>query len=342
MELRYYRYFLAVAEELHFGRAAARLNIAQPALSIQIRELEKALGGALLERTSRSVRLTEAGKVFLREARLVLEQEERAFEKTSRMLRGEGGVLSLAYTGSAVFSGLLGKLLAKYRAACPMVEIRLQEMDPKRQLIELEKGSIHAGFMISSFLSPVRGVRMLPLASWATLLALPARHRLAGKKRLSVAMLADEPFVAYAGEDYESRIMRGFSAGFRPKIACEASNIMIMAAMVDAGLGLALVPEWLTTAKVSFDLVYKPVSEIRTTMDLHLAFRSSPGSSAGFSSAASPTGAPNIASLIESAAAGDTSVLPDTSPASQPDASGMASLPGVTDATLAAFLRAIA
>lgn len=274
MELRYYRYFLALAEELHFGRAAARLNIAQPVLSVQIRDLEKALGGKLFERTSRSVRLTNAGRIFQQEAKQLLEQEEQAFEKTSRMLRGDGGVLSLAYTGSAVFSGLLGQMLAKHRVKCPLVEVRLQEMEPKRQLAALESGAIHTGFMISSFLPPLHGLTLLPLASWPTLLALPAGHRLAGEELLSVEMLADEPFIAYAGEDYESRAMRGFSAGFRPRIACEASNIMIMAAMVEAGLGLALVPGWLTTAKVSLDLVYKPIREISTSMDCHLVFRS--------------------------------------------------------------------
>ena len=273
MELRYYRYFLAVAEELHFGRAADRLHIAQPALSIQIRELERMVGGPLFERTSRSVKLTAAGVFLRQEAGLVLEQEERTFQKIRRMVKGQAGVLKLAYTGTAVFSGLLGDILKRYRAEFPEVEVRLREMDPNGQLAELESGKIQAGFMTTSFLSPPAELKLLPLSSWPMLLALPAGHRLAGQKKISVEMLKEERFIAYAGEDYESVAMLSFIAGFKPKAAFEASSIIIMAAMVEAGLGVALVPEWLTGGKVKFNVVYKPVAEIKARMDYGLAFR---------------------------------------------------------------------
>lgn len=273
VELRYYRYFLAVAEELHFGKAAARLHIAQPALSIQIRQLENKVGGPLFERSSRKVRLTEAGELFRREAKLLLEQEERSFRKVSRMLRGQAGVLNLGYTGTAIFSGIMGEVLKKYRKACPDVEIRLRELDPNRQLFELENRSLHAGFMTVSFLSPPGALAMLPLASWPMLLALPADHRLARKKRVTMEMLREEAFIAYAGENYEDAAMLRFIAGFRPKVAFEASSIIIMTAMVDAGLGVALVPAWLNRAHVRFNVVYKSVPEITAKMDYCLGYR---------------------------------------------------------------------
>lgn len=272
MELRYYKYFLAVAEELHFGNAAARLHIAQPALSIQIKELEKMAGGRLFEWTSRSVRLTEAGRLFQREARLVLEQEERSFRKVQRLLSGQAGVLNVAYTGTAIFSGILGDLLKKYRKSNPDVEVRLREMEPHRQLTELENRSLHVGFMTTSFLAPPRELGMMRLASWPMLLAVPGDHRLARKKNVTVDMLRDEEFIAYAGEDYESAAMLRFIAGFRPRIAFEASSIMIMTAMVDAGLGVALVPAWLNKSSVKFNVAYKTVSEITARMDYCLTF----------------------------------------------------------------------
>lgn len=273
MELRYYKYFLAVAEELHFGNAAARLRIAQPALSIQIRDLEKKVGGRLFERTSRKVKLTEAGELFRREARLVLEQEERSFQKVSRMLCGQAGILNLGYTGTAVFSRIMGNILGKYRSANPNVEVRLRELDPNRQLAELENRSLNAGFMTASFLSPPKELAMLQLTSWPMLLALPASHRLARKKRLTMKMLRDEEFIAYAGEDYGGVAMLRFIAGFRPRIAFEASSIIIMTAMVDAGLGVALVPAWLNRSKVKFDVVYRNIVEITAKMDYCLAYR---------------------------------------------------------------------
>lgn len=273
MELRYYKYFLAVAEELHFGRAAARLHIAQPALSIQIRELERMVGGPLFERTSRNVKLTDAGLFLRQEARLVLDQEQRAFRKVSRMLRGEAGVLNLGYTGSAVFSGLLGEVLNKYRADYPEVEVRLREVDPNRQLSELANRSLHAGFMTASFLSPPKEIRMHPLKSWPMRLALPAGHHLARKRKINLEMLRNEDFIGYAGEDYQGGAMLGFIAGFKPRISFEASSIIIMTAMVEAGLGLALVPEWLEREAIKFNIVYKSVAEITARMDYILAVR---------------------------------------------------------------------
>ena len=273
MELRYYRYFLAVAEELHFGNAAARLHIAQPALSMQIRDLEKKVGGRLFDRTSRKVKLTETGELFLREARLVIDQEERSFRKVRRMAQGQAGVLNLSYTGTAIFSGLLGDMVKKYRVFCPDVEVRLHELAPHRQLEGLENHSLHAGFMTASFLSPPKELVMVRLASWPMLLAVPGGHLLARKKRVTVDMLEDEPFIAYAGEDYESAAMMRFIAGFRPKIAYEASSIIIMAAMVDAGLGVALVPAWLNKSTVRFAVAYKTVEEITARMDYSLVYR---------------------------------------------------------------------
>lgn len=273
MELRYYKYFLAVAEDLHFGKAAARLHIAQPALSIQIRDLEKKVGGRLFERTSRKVRLTETGELFRQEAKLVVQQEERSFQKVARAVRGQAGILNLAYTGTAVFSGIMGRILKDYRKEYPDVEIRLRELDPNRQLTELENRGLHAGFMTASFLSPPDELRMVPLATWPMLLAVPGDHPLARKKRVTLDMLKKEAFIAYAGENYEGAAMLRFIAGFRPRIAFEASSIIIMTAMVDAGLGVALVPAWLNKSNIRFNVVYKNVPDITAKMEYCLGYR---------------------------------------------------------------------
>ncbi len=274
MEIRYYRYFVALAEELHFGKAAERLHIAQPALSIQIKALENALGGRLFERTKRSVRLTEAGKVFLEQARKILLQEELAISMTKRAIRGELGCLRIGYSGNAAYSGVLGKSLQKFRARHPAVDVQLIEMNPVLQVREIEKHSIHMGFLTTLSIDIPESIETSVLASWPVVLALPCGHRLAGKKLIPMDAVREEPFIVWANEEeFGSASAIRTIAGFDPLVSYQAANAMLMVALVGAGMGVAMVPASLKAESMRSKVVYRPLTGMKAKMDCTLAYR---------------------------------------------------------------------
>ncbi len=274
MEIRYYRYFVTLAEELHFGRAAERLHIAQPALSMQIQALEKMLGGRLLERTKRSVSLTEAGKVFLDQAREVLSQEERAVSTTKRAIRGELGCLRIGYSGNAAYSGVLGDALRKFRTEHPHVEVQLLELNPLAQLREIEKRGLHMGFLTTLSIEIPKTIETRVLASWPMVLALPRDHRLAAKKRISLDMVKKEPFICYSNDDeFCSASMIHYIAGFEPVVSYQAANVMLMVALVGADMGVAMVPASLMGESIQSKVVYRQLSGISAKMDCTIAYR---------------------------------------------------------------------
>ena len=151
LELRAFRYFVAVAEELHFGRAASRLNIAQPALSIQIRQLEERIGGPLFGRTNRSVRLTRAGQMCLEGARDLLARAARAEAQMRKAARGEIGQIDIAYSSIAAYSGLLRQSIACIRARSPGIEVHLHELEPRRMVDSLAARSVDFALWPSRF-----------------------------------------------------------------------------------------------------------------------------------------------------------------------------------------------
>lgn len=264
MELRYLRYFMAVAEELHFRKAAERLHIAQPALSMQIKDLEEMLGGLLFERTNRSVKLTSAGEIFYREAKEALKQVERAVKATQYALKGELGCVKIAYSGNAVFSGLLGDIIHNFREEHPEVEFELTEANPVKQMQDLTKRDIHVGFLTTLSLNVPQELEGLLLASWPLVLAMPPNHKLAGCKKITVDMLKAEPFVVYAGaEEWGSASMIDYLCGFEPNVAYQAENVMLMLALVSAGLGLALLPDSLKGRFPNIKTVFKPVAGLK-------------------------------------------------------------------------------
>src|SRR5262249_39909947 len=195
MELRHLRYFVAVAEELHFSRAAERLHIAPPALTEQIRHLEQELGASLLTRTKRNVRLTDAGARFLEEARLILRQAEHAAHVAKLAGRGEVGRIEIGYASSAACSGLVTAAIAEYRRTHPLVSLSLSSMQAARQLDLLTEGRLDIGFLRTRARYPV-GIAALIIARQAVVIALPSDHRLARKPSVSAAMLAEEQFLA--------------------------------------------------------------------------------------------------------------------------------------------------
>ncbi|WP_028534934.1 LysR substrate-binding domain-containing protein [Paludibacterium yongneupense] len=271
MELRHLRYFVAVADELHFGRAAEKLHIAQPALSIQIKALERQLGGALFQRSSRSVALTEAGQVFLREARATLVQAERALETAGRAMRGELGKLDIAYSGNAAFSGVLGRAVHAFRRGWPDVDIGLRELDPVSQVRQLLARRIQLGFTTSLCVDVPPELALMPLAAWPLRLALPGEHPLARTDVVSRADVLAETFIVYADSDGDDggRIIRAL-VGPPARPLRRAASIMQLLALVAAGQGVALLPDSLQA--LASGTVFKPVEGLEQELDSVLMY----------------------------------------------------------------------
>jgi DNA-binding transcriptional LysR family regulator len=194
MELRHLRYFVAVAEELHFGRAARRLGISQPPLSQQLRALEQALGAPLLERTSRRVRLTEAGQLFLIEARATLVQAERASDVVRRVSQGEAGELAIGFAPSAPLVTKVASALFRFREAYPSVELQLSELTRLEQVEMVANGQLDLGFIRGLEPDGTEGLIVSPFLEEEMILALRRDHPLASHPGpLRIAMLAQEP-----------------------------------------------------------------------------------------------------------------------------------------------------
>lgn len=246
MELRHLRYFIAVAEELHFGRAAQVLGISQPPLSQQIQALEQELGARLFERTNRRVELSEAGRLFLQEARLVLAQVDKAADVARRAQLGELGELKIGFTSSAPFNSSIPQAIFAFRQAFPAVHLNLQEMSSTQVAESLVDESIQVGLMrplpLPDSLSVVELMRE-PLVA-----VLNADHPLVeGSERgMHLAQLAQEPFVffprTYGSGLYAQLLSLARDAGFSPHFAQEAGEAMTIIGLVAAGLGVSVLP----------------------------------------------------------------------------------------------------
>lgn len=276
MELRHLRYFVAVAEELHFGRAAERLRIAQPPLSRQIRDLEREVGSALFERVPRGVELTPAGRAFLPEARLTLAQAERALRTAHRAAQGETGRLRVGFVEAATHSGILPDVLSFFRAHLPSVGLSLFELDPLRQAEAFQDGRIDVGVLHSPPLDAARWLRVEPIYTERVILALPKHHALAGRARLSLAALADEPFVSFprvvGPEMYDDIIASCRAAGFSARIVQEAVGWHTLASLVSAGVGVGFVPRSIAEFQQQ-GVVYRPVRDLKVEMTLSAVWR---------------------------------------------------------------------
>ena len=243
MELRHFRYFIAVAEELHFGRAASRLFIVQPSLSQQIQQLEEELGLPLLRRTKRSVELTDAGKVFLQEARKVLVQVQEAKRAAQLAARGELGRLVIGYISSSTYD-LLPMMLSAYRERFPEIDVALRELTTQEQVRALEEESIQIGLLRLPINNPtlhIEVVRREPIVC-----VLPEEHPLALHERIAVPLLANEPFVLQSrqrGGGYYGQLTNlCLTAGFSPNVIQEVTEMHTIVSLVAAGMGVSLVP----------------------------------------------------------------------------------------------------
>lgn len=244
MELRHMRYVIAVAEELHFGRAAERLMIAQPPLSQQIKKLEREIGVELFRRTKRRVGLTEPGRVFVEEARRTLAQADLTLRAAQRAARGEIGRLVIGYAGSAAHY-VLPRVLSRFRPRYANVEVQLREMTTAEQLPALLARQIDVGFVRPPASDP--GLEVSVLMEEPFLAALPRNHRLARLKRVPLTRLETERFVLFprhlGPRLYDPIVAACQRAGFSPMVAQEAMHIPTIVSLVAAGVGIALLPE---------------------------------------------------------------------------------------------------
>lgn len=261
-DLRQLRYFIAVAEELHFGRAAERLGMAQPPLSQQIRKLEQDLGVPLFWRSKRRVELSEAGRVLEDEARRLLAQADQAALATQRAGRGEAGNLRIGYTSTCAFTPVVLGLLRRYQEAHGGVVLGLVEMHTTVQLRALLEGRIDAGFIRSPLPDPEAQYTSLTLLREPLVVALPVSHPLAAASAIALADLRAEPFVLFprtAGTGLFNDILTACrAAGFDPRIEQEAPQYTSIIGLVSAGLGVSLVPQGLQQLRLDA-VAYRPL-----------------------------------------------------------------------------------
>ncbi|WP_338863121.1 LysR family transcriptional regulator [Myxococcus stipitatus] len=240
--------FIAVAETLHFRKAAERLRLAQPALSQQIRRLEEELGCQLLRRDRRRVELTPAGRTLLEAGRRALAQLSHAAEAAQRTAAGQASLLRVGFLSPAAFA-LVPDVLSRLRAEHPEVHLMLREADSTTLLEEVRLGLLDVAFVRGPITAA--GVRIDALHREPLVLVLPSSHRLAKRQRVPLARLADEPFIGFPRETAPSLhdAMTGLclEAGFAPSFVSEAGEWYTIVSLVAAGLGCAILPESVRT-----------------------------------------------------------------------------------------------
>jgi len=273
MDLRHLRYFIAVAEELNFTRAAERLHIAQPALSQQIRQLEEELGVTLLHRTNRRVALSNAGVTYLEHARGIMRSMKVAALQAQRAERGDVGRLSIGFFEHMSYT-VLPPVYRAYRERHPDVELDLRWFRVVDQADALRRGDVDI-----SFVRPVGGFDDLQTESLLRepfVLAVPAGHRLAALESIPLRECASERFVSYSRDiapDFHGLITRMCSsAGFVPNIAIEISQVYTCLGLVSAGVGVAFVPN--SVRDIHFRrVVYRPIRGRALKGEVMLAWR---------------------------------------------------------------------
>lgn len=255
-DFRQLRYFVAVAEELSFTRAAQRLHLSQPPLSQQIQALEQDLGVRLLERDRRNVALTAPGRLFLDQARQILILAEETRIQVAEAAAGYSGHLKLAYTVSVSFHPALPQTLLRIGRNAPNVRVWLSEMYTEPQFSAIRNGQIDVGFVrdVPSHEDDARALRLDVIDREPLLLALPAGHRLAGRQSVELSEVAGDSFVVQprelAATLYDRLVRLAAKSGFHPVIRQQAQQLNGLLALVAAGIGLALVPASLQVVKL--------------------------------------------------------------------------------------------
>jgi len=262
MEFRHLRCFLALAEELHFGRAAQRLAMSQPPLSVAIQQLEASVGARLFDRDSKGVRLTPAGLAFRSHAAGLLSRAEEACALAREVQAGEVGRLRLGFVGSTLFNGLSAWLQA-FQASHPRVEVVVVELNSQDQIDALLQGDLDLGLVHTDRLPPALAAQ--PLYTEPFLACLPATHPLAALPAMPLARLSGEPFILFSRKgspDYHARIVEicrqhGF---FNPRLQHEGRHWLSVVSLVAQGLGVSLVPAAFRQAGIQ-GAVFRPLME---------------------------------------------------------------------------------
>lgn len=279
MELRHLRYFVAVAEELHFGRAAERLHMAQPPLSQQIKALEAELGVRLFERNRRKVELTAAGRVLLPEARDILTRGHDLGRLARAAANGEAGRLDIAFTGSVPFNDLLPRILGAFRRRYSDVAVSLREMSTGSQIEALTEGRLDIGFARPADSNVPPGITAYRILREPLLLVLPADHPLAGRQRIAMTEVFGEGLVMnprHIGTGLYDKITTLCGrAGYVPHIAVEAHQMSTMISLVGAGLGLAVVPQTMRRMGIE-GVAFAAIDDDLAFIDLLLIHRNGP------------------------------------------------------------------
>ncbi|AKM29239.1 LysR family transcriptional regulator [Pandoraea faecigallinarum] len=285
MELRHLQYFIAVAQERHFTRAAARAGIQQPPLSLQIRQLEAELGGPLFVRLPRDVVLTELGEAFLPEARQILERVARTKRRMQQISRGEAGHIRIGFAGATYFEPRIPAWIRDYRAGYPDVQLHPQQSNTASLLTALAEDAVDAAFIRTPFEVP-EGIVSLLVADEPMVLVLPLGHPMCVRERVPLAALAQDEFILLPREIspalYDRTIAACEAAGFRPKLGQEAPQITSIVPMVAAGFGVSLVPvsvSQIRTPGMGFWPIDAPADEMPLA-PISLAYRADHGSAA--------------------------------------------------------------
>lgn len=273
IELRHLRYFIAVAEELHFGHAAARLNISQPPLSQQIQILEQQVGARLLARTNRSVSLTPAGRQFLADSRQILSQVDEAAARAMRLHQGETGELRIGFTSSAPFIKAVSDTLSSFRQRYPDVHIQTREINTREQISPLNEGLLDLGLM--------RNTPLPETLAWDVILREPLLamihkdHPLAARPAVSLVELAQEPFVFFDPHvgtglyDEILGLMRCYQLA--PTITQEVGEAMTIIGLVAAGLGVSILPASFRRVQLT-EMRWVPIIEADAVSEMWLVW----------------------------------------------------------------------
>ena len=276
MELRHLRYFVAVGEEQHYGRAAQRLHVAQPALSRQIQDLEREIGFQLFQRLPRGVRLSTAGAAFLEDARRILQQVDEAARRARRVAAGLVGTLRVGFSESASWHGVVPGLFRQFRRNQPDAELQLDPMNSLEQMEAVRSGELDAGFVFNMPESDPE-LEQLQVAAQKLVLAVPKEHPLSRMKSLRLRDLTEADFVWFPrrrSPAFYDRLLRACSRGGleRPRIVQEAVNEATMLSLVACRLGLAFVTD-ATRWRCPRDVVLRRVADLHLPITFSLVWR---------------------------------------------------------------------
>lgn len=252
MELRQLKHFVTLADELHFGRAAKRLHITQPPLSLSINQLETRIGFKLFDRDSKRVALTPAGAAFLPKARDLLKHLEQTHEFAQMLASGRAGRLEIGFTAGTLLYRGLASILADFTAANPDIQLSLREASSQDQCDLVRAGRLDAGFV--NFSSPPPGLEGLIMMEEHFVACVPDSHRLAGKASISIDELRNEDFVMIsekAAHAYRNHVIALCdAAGFQPRITLDVVSLLSVVALVAHGLGVTILPESMSRSRL--------------------------------------------------------------------------------------------